>query len=433
MVKVCNSGLFVGVAYSEKTPRERRLASTRDAEALGEYFGGAGRGDEERWRLLTESDGEPPKRLDVLMAFRGFASGVANGSAGVLFFSGHGEISERGLELKCYDTLDGFVEDSAVGLVEMMRILGSRGCDDVSFLVILDCCREKKLEFRREPLPANVCVIYGCLEGEVAVQDSDGGVLTQCVLGALRSTRGQYLTVRALHRRARQMALRYRPARMSQFEVVGSSLDEIGVALGGGGGQYVEAQKDEPRVYLRFSPRNQREYDDAFWRSKVAVLQWYGLTQAPWGGSGFFERYFWVRDTVDTVVCGVRMPSDGFRWNASEFLCHLVDALGDAPATLVFRWRGSVRVGEVRWIRNIVGGDWREVGAGVGTYMLSWEESIGGARFLGSASLTGGPESEVVVRCDTPENSALPLSCFRRTLDDVYEGFCAVRAGVGEG
>ena len=428
--KLCDHGLFVGVNYYYRLSRDRWLRSANDANALREYFSGArnGNGEHERWRLVVDADEVPPSRLRVMGELRALIREIPAGGAGIVYFSGHAQLGTHGLLLKCYDTTDEFPEDSALKLAELLHVLGSRGAEGPHFLLILDCCREGESRLPVDELPPNVCALYACSHGDVAVQDSHGGVLTQSILGFLNETSSTVrLSARALHSRARQWAFRRRPAAAGGFELVGCWLNELNVPVRRSTAASNRDVSTFPTAVLRYSPENEEAFRNTFLGLKIATLEWYGFPLSDVGEHGIFEDYFWSHGE-NTFICEVRMPGDGVHWNASDFLLHLADALVETPAILLFRWSGCLEMESITWIRNLVDGNWHQSGAGE-TRTLVWTERVGPGEYRGAASLTassGG--SEVAVRCDTPELDALPLSCLRTTVRDIYEAFRAIRS-----
>ena len=431
--KLCDRGLFVGVDYYYRLPQERWLRSANDANALWEYFSSVrnANGDDERWRLMIDADGAPPTRLDVMGKLRALIREIPAGGAGIVYFSGHAQLGTHGLLLKCYDTTDELLEDSALKLAEVLHVLGSSGAEGAHFLLILDCCREGESRLPVDELPPNVCALYACSHGDVAVQDSQGGVLTQSILGFLNETSLTFrLSARALHSRARQWAFRRRPAAAGGFELAGCWLNELNVPVRRGISVSNRDVSAFPTAVLRYSPENQEAFRSTFFGLKIATLEWYGFPLSDIGEHGIFEDYFWSHEE-NTFICEVRMPDDGVHWNASDFLLHLADALVDTAAILLFRWPGCLEMESITWIRNLVDGDWHQSGAGE-TQTLVWTERIGPGEYRGAASLTAsGRGSEVAVRCDTRELDALPLSCLRTTVCDIYEAFRAVRSVGG--
>lgn len=430
MFRLCDHGLFVGVDYYRKLRKEKWLTSSRDAGALLKYFHDTHKFRGEQWRVLTSRRGKPPKRLHVMKELRKFVKRIHAGGAGIFYFSGHAKLGARGLLLKCYDTEDGLLEDSALSFAHVLDVLGAQEADSKHFLVILDCCREGDASRPADTLPGNVCVLYACAHGGEAVQDSRGGLLTQSLLGHLNGASSfGHLSARALRSRARQWAFRHKPVTVREFELVGCRTNELNVPLQRSTRTLVGPAAGGPVALLRYSPENQTDYDSIYCGLKAATLEWYGFPRSDFRDRGIFERYFWSRER-DTFVCEVRMPDDGIYWSASEFVLHLADAAVDMPAILLFRWPGRIEMESIIWIRNIVTGEWHP-GAG-DTQTLVWRETIGRSEYRGSASLTvGNRASEVAVRCNARELDALPLSCLRSTLHDIYEAFRAVQCTGG--
>lgn len=425
--KLCSRGLFVGVDYCEELPQDNRLRSAQDAAALWEYFRGARPGEHEQWRLLTSNgDGKPPTRVAILRNLRTLAEETPAGGAGILYFSGHARLCASGLLLKCYDTTEEELEDSALSFARVLEILGDREAAGAYFLVVLDCCREGDSGFPIDKLPPNVCVLYACSHGKVAVQDSQGGALTQSILGLLGGTPSiNHLSVRAFHSRARQWAFGRIPTAVRGFELVGCRPHELNVPLRRSALAPDQGRAATPSAVLRYSLEKEATFVEAVSGLKIATLEWYGFSLANAAENRIFEDYFW-RPETSLFFFEVRMPGDGLQWNASEFLLHLADALAETPATLVFRWPGRIEIESIRWIRSIVDGEWLGT---ENTPTLVWRERIGTREYRGTASLTAnGSESEVAVRCDTRDLDALPLNCLRSTVCDIYEAFRAVQS-----
>ena len=434
MFKLCDRGLFVGVDYYRSLPKNKRLTSAEDARTLWNYFKSTHPDNNERkqWRLSI-GRGKPPTRLEVIENLRKFTEAIPDDGAGILYFSGHAQLGASGLLLKCYDTIDTLLDDSALSLAGILRVLEARGTAGVRFLVILDCCRDGDPHFPMDELPLNVCVLYACSHGDVAVQNSQGGALTQSILGLLDEIAStSHLSVRAFHSRARQWAFRRMPTAVRGFELAGCRPNELNVPLQRSTSAFNQNRATAPTSVLKYSLENEATFRDTYCGLKIATLEWYGFSLSDPHEHRMFEDYFW-RPEKSTFFCEVRIPDDGVHWNASEFLLHLADALAATPATLVLRWPGRIEIESIRWIRNIVDGEWIQLGEGnTSIPTLIWRERIGTREYRGTASLTpGDPGSEVAVRCDTAELDVLPLNCLRSTLCDIYEAFRAVQS-MGE-
>ena len=426
MFRLCDHGLFVGASYYRKLPACRRLASTEDARALQVYFDNARPGKNRQWRLLTGNGRRPPTRVEVKVQLREFLQRIPDGGGGIFYFSGHAQLGTSGLLLKCHDADDASLEDSALRLEEVLKLLGTREDAGVQFFVILDCCREGESSLPVDRLPSNVCALYGCLHGGAAVQDPQGGVLTRSILGALNgTTTSSRMSARALYRRARQWAFRRNPLAGLGFELVGCRTDDPSIPLQGSK-TAVAGGATPPIVTLRYSPESEKAFLATFWGLKKATLEWYGFSVSDPRARRIFEDYFWDRQR-DAFLCEVRLPDDGVPWNASEFLLHLADALVYTPAVLLFRWPRPLEVESVRWIGSIVNRKWHSMGP-MEIDVLIWEERIGNDLCFGKAYLANvGSGSEVAVTCETEQGTRLPLSCLRSTVCDVYEAFRSVQ------
>ena len=429
MLTVCSHGVFVGVRRFRGLGREQWLRSDSDACRVREYLLRASGTCGSRWRLVTKGRRKevPPGRLDVLGAVKRLVADVGRGSAGIFYFAGHAEVGRKGLLLRCFDSSDDHLEDSALSLGRVLRELKARAGDGVRFLVILDCCREGGEGRVSDDVPANVCVIYACAGGGRAREDAQGGVLTAAILDSLgsawRSGAASSLTVRGLCNWMGRESLEGLDGWPLRFECVGGNGSSIALPVGPKDGGL---QGEGPRVRLRYAFEGRKELEAGVGRLWAGFMRWYGISPDDRDGVRFVKAHF--RRGRDTDIVDVRIPGNGLGWSSAECVQQLLGVVGDGPTRLLVTWPGSVALERLKGLRHRLDeGEWHEL-EGVEGHALRWKNDTGEGVYRGTLILEQARlGTTVVVKCDTGELFDMPLEYLMPSLMDVYVDLVRLR------
>jgi hypothetical protein len=182
----CRSGTFIGVdGYRSEAPTKAIYSAASDARRLEHYFAAAD--SRSAWNSLTGSEAEPVLRLDVLQAIHRWVRGVQRHDAGLLYFAGHGLLTDQGLVLAASDFTERLPLDSGIALTRVVELIEQHGHGDSRYVIMLDCCREANQPFSLEKVTSNIAVLYACAPGELAIETDEGGAYASAIVSWLES------------------------------------------------------------------------------------------------------------------------------------------------------------------------------------------------------------------------------------------------------
>jgi hypothetical protein len=182
----CASGTFIGIdAYSSQPSTKAIYSAGSDARRLEHYFHVAH--SKGGWNALTTSDQAPVNRLDVIEAINRWIKGVQRHETGLLYFAGHGALTDQGLVLAASDFVDSLPVDSGIAISRILQLIERNGHRESRYVIMLDCCRQAISSFSPEAVRPNVAVLYACAAGEPAIEMDEGGAYASAVISWLTS------------------------------------------------------------------------------------------------------------------------------------------------------------------------------------------------------------------------------------------------------
>ena len=181
MEVLCTIGLFIGVdRYSYLPPNMELGGAGADASNLQRFFLSRLNGT---WSLFEEDGLHHANRGAILKVLRDFIDSVPSGEAGLVFFAGHGFETEQGLSLGCSDIQQRLEVETGILLQDVLNSF--RECNEVHFLIALDCCRPQRAR-RLASIPENVTVLWPKFGGPT-YENSHGGALATNLMQAIDS------------------------------------------------------------------------------------------------------------------------------------------------------------------------------------------------------------------------------------------------------
>jgi hypothetical protein len=470
MLDVCQLGLFVGVDRHANLPRSDWLTSaSTDALLLRNFFRGAvSKESDFRWRAVVGNNRSNPKRIDLLKAIARFAKDVRPDEPGLFYFSGHATMSDSGLVLKSFDAHEDFLTDTGLPLARILAIFKAESGKNKRFFIILDCCRDGARAAAADDIPANVCVLYACSNGDSAYEDTEGGVFARSLIESLEAisaeSNAKHCSVHILCKRLGRQLFAWRPASALSFQLSGNWAESLYLPLVRRKTTAANDQSSGPEVHLKYCFSRRNVFEASLSALAIAVFDWYGISQQNQAGKQFVRAHFdleavqptgaaaqaeliadvvrsegkdagsagsseelaW-QTPVENYFFQVRIPEGCSRWTSSDFLVQILQAPVVDPQTLLLTWPGHIDFALFKEFRHPVDGEW--FGAASGAPILKWTNKSSSAEYRGLATVAPleSGRTSVVITCETPDPYEASLFHLLPGLKDIFDLFRSIR------
>lgn len=418
---LCGHGLCVGVDIYEHLGGDSTLragaGATRIAEVLrAEYPQGT-------WREVVDSSDVIVRRADVFEAVHHWAAAVGANQCGLLYFGGHGIVTDGELILAARDFRPSVAFDTGIPLNRLVEIIHNQAvaAPGARFVLLLDCCRfGAPTPMRRQiPVSEQMAIVFACKSGQKAAEIGLESAFVSAFVNALRVVprqveRGRTVVPLAAVVKAASVEMEARSV-FQGLEVTGVIDDEMMVAVSGEPSFSISTEAS-PIAVLESRSLPMASLPAVRGRIIDALRAWLGVEVEALGLISVIAD-----PDASHAFIAVQLPAESVSSPPQQLLKHLLRTCYSVFMSLRISWPRRIKLRSFRTFAQLSDATYLVIDDT--SAVLTWPN----ATAISQVIVDTGEETQVRVNCRTAEGDQLYLDYITTELASFYERLLHLR------